>query len=217
MSISPSTPNNHSPKVPFGRNGAGFTDAEKNMRLEGERLYLRSLSVKDATTTYAGWLNDPEIHRFLETKSATVESVKNYITEREHDPHTLFWGIFLKENDQHIGTEKIRFVDLSDIGLGTKEPELGIMIGERSLLGQGLGGEAMSLALRYAFDTLGFDHMTLGFVVGNERGERLYTRLGFTAQHLRKRFVCYDGVWYDHMTMLLTRERFVSMCNVHKV
>ena len=36
--------------------------------LTSKRLVLKKLSENDATETYAKWLNDPAINRFLETR-----------------------------------------------------------------------------------------------------------------------------------------------------
>ena len=82
-----------------------------NLRLDGRRLFLRTLGEADALPQYAGWLNDPEVNRFLETKSATIESVRAYIIEKRDRPDALFLGIFLNDGTW-IGTIKLEPIDL---------------------------------------------------------------------------------------------------------
>lgn len=194
-----------------------FTQTEKAVLLAGDRIYLRPLTPEDATSDYVSWLNDTDINRFLETRRATIESIRDYINEKNSDPYSLFLGVFLKERDRHIGNVKLRFVDLRDIGLDEHTPEIGIMVGDKAYAGHGMGKEAMSVVHKYAFDTLGFSYMSLGVLTDNERAIRSYHRQGFIDYHRREHFVCYDGVWYNHITMLLTKEHFVSVRNVHKV
>ena len=55
--------------------------AKNNLRIEGERIYLRSLAVEDATEEYVSWLRDEEVNQFLEVhvSNHTLESVRETI------------------------------------------------------------------------------------------------------------------------------------------
>src|SRR3989338_6846813 len=82
---------------------------KENLRLDGQRIYLRPVVESDATDEYARWLNDPEVNQFLESRFSisTKESVQDYIKKQWEDPNTLFLAIVLKENGKHIGNIKL--------------------------------------------------------------------------------------------------------------
>jgi len=194
-----------------------FSDSEKKVILMGGRIYLRPLTTQDAKDAYVSWLNDPSINHFLDTRSATIESVREYIREKRNDPYSIFWGVFSKKDNLHIGNVKLRLVDLRDIVLEKQTPEIGIMIGNKKYMGLGMGNEAMTVAIAYSFDKLGFSYMSLGVIADNERAIRSYHRQGFVDFHVRRHFVCHDAVWYDHITMILKKEQFVNARKVQKL
>ncbi len=75
------------------------TNAE--ILIKGKNIYLRKLSDEDATERYCSWLNDTEVNRYIETKSATVESIRNYIKEKNMSKNCIFLGIFNIKNNLH--------------------------------------------------------------------------------------------------------------------
>jgi len=86
----------------------------KKIRINGNRIYLRKLDEKDATQEYCDWLNDPEVNKYLETREATIKGLRQYIKDKNKDPNCLFLGIFLKENEKHIGNIKLEPVDFKN-------------------------------------------------------------------------------------------------------
>lgn len=171
-----------------------------HLRLDGDRIYARTLEVADATERYASWLNDPEVNRFLATKGATVGELREYIAKKITRPDALYFGIFLNENDLHIGTVKLEPIDL--IG---KKATIAIMIGDKSYWGRGLAGEAMTLLIRYCFDTLGIEEMHLGVVAKNIAAIRSYEKLGFREVKRDLASVTYGDEIHDQVWMTLTR------------
>lgn len=83
----------------------------KNVIIEGERIFLRILTEKDASDKYCSWINDLEVNKYLESKKATVRDLIEYIRVRFNDPNCLFFGIFIKSNNKHIGNIKLEPID----------------------------------------------------------------------------------------------------------
>ena len=147
---------------------------DKKLKLTGERIYLRLMGVSDVTEEYCSWLNDPEVNRFLETKSATIDGLRAYIAQKSGQSDILFFGIFLKDSDKHIGTMTLRGIDLT-AGKAT----IAMMIGDKNFWGKGLIGEAMRLLIDYAFQKLGLGEINLGVLAQNVSAVRAYEKMGF--------------------------------------
>lgn len=169
-------------------------------KLMGSRVYLRVLEVTDATEEYSRWLSDPEVNRFLATKSATVSQLKQYIMTKNQKNDCVLLGIFLKDSDDMIGTIKLEYVHY---GKGTAD--IAIMLGDRNHAGKGFGGEAMKTLIEYAFADLGLSEITLGVVVQNAGAVHAYEKLGFKETGRKLGVVEYGGNRYDQMTMRLQK------------
>ncbi len=173
-------------------------------RLDAERLYLRPLSLEDATQTYADWLNDPEVNEFLTTKSATLESIRTYIQDQLDQSDVEFYGIFLTDGDTHIGTIKLEGIHPQE-GHAT----ITIMIGDKAFWGAGYGPEAMRRLMRHAFDDLGLSEIRLGVLARNERAVRAYQKLGFRVSAVEPAWTVMNGQTHDRVLMLALASEFV--------
>src|SRR3989344_2262706 len=109
----------------------------------GERIYLRALTLADASPEYCAWLNDPEVNEYLETRQSTISELKTYIQKQIDDPNAIFVGIFDKVNDVHIGNIKLEPIDWQK-----KKAIFGILLGNKNYWGKGIGTEATELIVR---------------------------------------------------------------------
>ena len=166
----------------------------------GERLSLRTMTNANATETYAAWINDPEINQYLETKSATVEELADYIAQKDAKNDTLFFGIFLKSEGTHIGTIK-----LEPIELDKKKATIAIMIGDKEQWGKGYAGESMQLLINWCFTELGCEKVELGAIAKNTAAIHAYEKLGF--QEVRREIgaIQYGDEIHDHVLMEVKR------------
>jgi RimJ/RimL family protein N-acetyltransferase len=167
--------------------------------LIGERIYLRSMDEGDASEAYAAWLNDPEVNKFLETKSATQSSVLDFIEQRNLQSDVLLFGIFVNETNHHIGTVKLDNID-SNRGSAM----LAIMVGDKQYWGKGYGTEAMQILIDFAHKTLDIKKIELGVISENFAAINAYVKLGFQETKREKDTVRYGSDVYDHITMCLT-------------
>lgn len=173
---------------------------DKNLRLVGERIYLRPMRISDATEEYYSWLNDPEVNRFLETKSATIEGLHKYITKKSGQSDVLFCGIFLNDGDRHIGTITLREIDLA-----TGKATIAMMIGNKNYWGKGLISEAMRLLIDYSFQKLELKEINLGVLAQNIPAIRAYEKMGFVEIE-RSKNVRRGDKSYDQVIMVFKRE-----------
>lgn len=177
----------------------------KKLTVSGPRLYLRALESADATPDYCRWLNDPEVNRFLATKAATIEELRQYILSKNSKSDTLFCGIFVTESNTQIGTIKLEYIDWEK-----RTADIALMIGDKRYWGQGMAAEAMRILIEYAFRELRLLEVTLGVLVQNEAAVRVYRKLGFVEQKREYQRVLYGEHIYDQMTMVLKKEPFTQ-------
>lgn len=166
------------------------------MRVKGERVYLRELDVSDASIEYSNWLSDPEVNKYLTSRNLTIEEIKNFIKEQKDNPNCLFVGIFVNENDKHIGNIKLEPIDFKR-GKAT----FGILIGDKNYWGKGIGKEAMNLIIDYAFDNLNLKEINLGVAINHVGAIKLYEKLGFVKGKINKGGVVCGNNIYDQLIM----------------
>lgn len=166
--------------------------------LTGARIYVRKMSERDATGEYASWLNDPEVNRYLETKSATIAELKKYIAGKNAQKDTELYGIFLCDGDRHIGTVKLEPIDFV-----TKRATVGIMIGDKREWGKGLAGEAIQLLIDYCFTKLKMKELIMGVLAQNAAAIRAYKKVGFKEVKREIGAVIYPNGTFDQVTMSL--------------
>ena len=101
------------------------------------------------------------------------------------DQHDIFVGI----------------VRLTPIDAANRSARLGIGIFDPARLGQGLGTEAIRLALGWGFDHLDLHRVSLTVLANNSRAIAAYTRCGFAVEGRLRDTLPRDGVWHDDLTM----------------
>jgi RimJ/RimL family protein N-acetyltransferase len=165
--------------------------SKDNLRIEGERLYLRPVTLNDATETYVSWLNDEEIKQRLDSHYPvqTLDSVKDYIQKNSQDPKSLFLAIVLKDGDRHIGNIKLGPIDWHN-----KFSDLGIMIGDKDSWGKGYATEAERIISDYALDVLKLHKIICGSHADNPASLKAILRAGFHIEGIRKnQYLSKDG------------------------
>lgn len=165
-------------------------------RITGERFDLNIMEEENATPTYRSWLNDPIVNQYLETREATHEDLRRYIQDKRASDSCLFFGIFWKENNQHIGTVKLEPIDFEK-GYAV----VGILIGEKLFWGKGIATEVTNLIVDYAFNILGLDEIRLGVLEEHTAARRVYEKCGFVVDHIDEGAINHGGVLHDQVWM----------------
>ena len=91
-------------------------------------------------------------------------------------------GIFINENNQHIGTTAIHNITKDN----NKKGEFGIIIGEKSFWGKNIGYESWRLMLTYGFLKLNLDSIETKIFSNNSSSLKLAEKLGFEYLELKK-------------------------------
>jgi ribosomal-protein-alanine N-acetyltransferase len=92
----------------------------------------------------------------------------------------------------------VGIVNISNIVLGGFRSAYLGYYGMAWCAGRGLMTEAVGLAVRYAFDTLGLHRVEANIQPGNAPSIALVRRLGFTKEGFSPRYLRIGGDWRDH-------------------
>jgi len=174
---------------------------------EGQRIRLRAIEPED----------QPFFHAFDEDSEANVNSSMLYFPRSQAGDRRWFEKALLEEpeNDEYrlvielkehgaIGT--INTV-ACDKRMGTFR--YGIAIG-RDYWGKGYAKEAIRILLRYFFEELRYQKVTVNIYDFNERSIKLHEKLGFQHEGRLRRMIYTGGAFHDEIYMGLTREEFAE-------
>jgi|LakMenEpi03Aug12_release.lakeMendotaPanAssembly.Ray.scaffolds.fasta_scaffold807295_2 ribosomal-protein-alanine N-acetyltransferase len=145
-------------------------------RLETNRFLLKSLSpAQDSFENYLSWMRNDKSNPFIQGVNVDLskQDLVDYVSEKNISETALLLGIFLIPSNTHIGNIKLEPI------LPLKSATIGILIGEESWRGKGVGFEVISRVLEFCFIDLELEFVELGVNRNNLRAINLYTRLGF--------------------------------------
>jgi RimJ/RimL family protein N-acetyltransferase len=155
-----------------------------------ERVELFVLEPAHVSDAYVGWLADPRVNRYLESRFQQHDraSTVRYVEQMLANPLVLMLGIRSLELERHVGNIKIGPIDPRH-GLG----EVGIMIGDSSAWGRGIASDAIAVLARIAFTQLGLRKLTAGCYRSNAASARAFCKAGFHHEATRPRHLLLDG------------------------
>jgi len=121
------------------------------------RLFV--LRPNDVTPDYVSWLNDPSVNQYLECRFAThtIESTRKYVESILTSPLYLFLGIRSGLSGNHVGNIKLGPIDRHHW-----TGEVGILIGNKSVWGQGIARSAINMMAEIARAQLSLRKLTAG-------------------------------------------------------
>lgn len=171
--------------------------------LESERLYYKALSLENCTNEYVAWLNDEEVNFYLETGGDyTIEKLRQFLTDIESNKEILFWAIYIKDTNKHIGNIKI-----DPISERHNRGEYGIMLGEKSEWGKGYAREATDAIVNYCFEEKKLHKITLGVVEDNANAVELYKKAGFVVEGRYVDHGIYGGKFCNVLRMAIFNKK----------
>lgn len=168
--------------------------------LHGARVCVRAMQTADITPSHVAWLNDPEVVRLSNQRFVhhTLESSLLYHAGFAGSAH-VYASVRLAASDQAIGT----LTAYRSMHHGTAD--IGILMGERKVWGQGLGLEAFALLADWLAEQPGLRKLTCGTLASNRGMLKIAERAGFEREAIRVGQELVDG----HPTDIVLFARFV--------
>jgi [ribosomal protein S5]-alanine N-acetyltransferase len=172
------------------------------------RLVIRDIGLEDISPEYIGWLNNPEVNKFLEVRFGrqTRENVEQYIRSKIEDTvSSKHFGVYDSGGKRLAGT-----VTLPSIKWEHLSSDISFVIGHSGSSGKGYATEAVHGVVYYSFRHLGLVKLWAGYYDGHTGSANVLTKNGFREEgRLRKELVNYEGVRVDHVLVGLLAEDFV--------
>ncbi|MFH9436067.1 GNAT family N-acetyltransferase [Streptomyces rochei] len=164
--------------------------------LTGERTVLRPFTEVDAARM-GEIVGDPEVRRFTGSPGheLTPELLRSWYGSRSAQPDRLDLAVTDPADGEVLG----------EVVLHAWVPEersctFRTLIGARGR-GRGIGTEATRLIVGYAFEELGLHRVQLDAYAFNDRALRVYEKVGFVREGVRREVERRDGVWVDEVLM----------------
>ena len=155
---------------------------EEDLRLEGERIFLRPLTMEDADAIFE-YASDREVTRFLAWDPVPDrDSVLGFVQEqieKRRAGESLVLAIVLRETGAMIGSTDLMGLTRSARLLwpGARRAELGYLLARR-YWGRGLMTEAARLTVAYGFEKLELSQ-SYGWVdTDNQASRQILENLG---------------------------------------
>lgn len=165
--------------------------------LRGEHCRLRPLRPEDAEGPWSTWFNDPEVTRYmLRGTFPTTPALQAEFRESVEGSETDLVLAIVADGDRHVGTAGLHRIDWVN-----GNAEFGIVIGERSVWGKGVGTEATRLLCGHGFSYLNLHRIWLGCLVDHAAAIALYERVGFRVEGRLRGVRRRNGVWDDQLIM----------------
>lgn len=158
--------------------------------LSSKRLILRPYWPSRVTQEHIDWLNDPEVVKYSRQRlfRHSMESQYDYVASVGLRGH--LWLISLKDAAE-IGTISV------DLDLDNNIGDMGILIGRKTVWGQGYGTEAWKTVMDYCFKGLELRKVECGTMLANIGMRRTATKCGMEPEGARLSHFILNGETQD--------------------
>lgn len=148
-------------------------------------IFIKQLTTKNFSPDYLNWVNDKSVNKYLEIrhKKQTKKNLEEFIDLCKNSKEIKLFGIFLKENKNHIGNIKIQITNHIH-----KRAEVGLLIGDKRAWGKGYGTEAIKLITQYAKKKLNLKKLYAGCYEENIGSKKAFLKAGWEIEGFQKSF-----------------------------
>jgi len=179
--------------------------------ITGKKIILVPFKKKHLNDpSYLAWLRDKTVTRFIGrpelNKNITSKSLKRYYIKVSTSKNLKFFAVHEKKTKSFIGTAKIKMLEIA--GIYTNVADIGLMIGNKTFWGKGLGTDALQALSKYAFHKLHARKLTGGVMSPNVGMIRAFLKSGFMIEGKLKKQILHEKKFVDHILFgLLNKTR----------
>jgi len=164
--------------------------------IAGKKISLRMLVEADCNERYLGWLLDPKINCFLETRwqKQSLESIRSFVKQMISDSDSYLFAIIDSESNFHIGNIKIGPIQRNHL-----HADVSYFIGEKSKWGQGFASDAIQAVTKFGFTRLYLKNIYAGIYESNIASEKALIKSGYHRECVYKKQLRAGSGWEDHI------------------
>ena len=171
------------------------------MVLENDVLKLRPFEIEDIDQILPHF-NDEEVRQYLAVIFPVNKLVeRNFIESLYKDDKNILLG--MEVNGTLIGS-----IGLHRIDWVNRSTELGIVIFRKEYWNKGYGTKAIDLMLKYAFEYLNMNRVSLKVYEYNERAIHVYEKCGFKVEGRLRKAKFFKGRYWDVLVMSILRDEY---------
>ena len=166
---------------------------KKNIfKISGKRILIRDFKLTDIDHEYISWLNDPDVMKFSNQRFTThTRKTCKVFYNLINNSADKFLLITLKDSKEKIGTMT------AHIFKNHKTADIGILIGKKSVWGQGLGEEAWNLVMNYLLKKKSIRKVTGGTLSCNKGMLKIFKKTSMEIDGVRKNHELVKGKYYN--------------------
>jgi RimJ/RimL family protein N-acetyltransferase len=167
-------------------------NAENYFPISGEHIELRIFTKENITDEYIGWLNDSDVVRYSNqrftqhTRKTSLDYLQTFSNTKN-----IFLAVYLKNESRYIGTMRVYF------SVPHQVADIGIMIGDKTCWGRGVGGDAWLTLLNWLVDVAGIRKVTGGTLRCNSGMVKIMINSGMKPDGVRIAHNIVDGQAQD--------------------
>ena len=166
------------------------------LRLKGSLCFLRALEPQDLEFLYE-IENDTSVWEISGTTTPYSKHIlKQYLNNAHKD---IYEARQLRLVICDLGTRPIGLIDLFDFDPKNHRAGLGVIVLAEADRNKGIGTEAISLVMDYAFSVLELHQVYANVMAGNRASIHLFTKLGFAEVGTKKHWIYYNGEFKDEI------------------
>jgi diamine N-acetyltransferase len=180
--------------------------------IQGERIRLRRNERADIAK-FVGWLNDPEVRRFLSfIMPISIVNEEQWFENMLKLPAIEQpFAIEIRKPSSEKKSEAWQMVgncSFMDVNHTARSAEVGLFIGDKSCWNKGYGTEVMRLLLCFGFDSLNLNRIFLRVDEDNKGGIRAYEKAGFVHEGRLRQAIFRDGQYHEMLIMSVLRSEW---------
>jgi diamine N-acetyltransferase len=175
--------------------------------LSGKNIRLRALEPSDLDIIYE-WENDPG--NWLISNTITPFSrhvLSRYLEHAQKDIHETRQLRLMIDLTDDSGLFKVAIgtVDLFDFDPVHRRAGIGILIANQENRMKGFASEALTIFIRYAFETLHLHQLYCNISSDNQASLNLFKKLGFIEAGIKRDWLKTSDGWLDVCILQLVR------------
>jgi len=166
---------------------------------------LRPIVKEDAPAMYKS-MEDEEGKWLTGSKGTfTLEKTEKWCAKLFDSNDRVDYAITLKDDPTYIGEAVLNHIDFEE-----RSANFRIGLSGPKYFNKGYGSEATFLMIKHGFETLKLHRISLSVFDYNPRARRVYEKVGFVKEGVRRDVLLWEGKYYSDTTMSMLEDEWFA-------